>query len=91
MNETSGCCFPNAQQCSATSKRTRRRCRAPAVKGWAVCRFHGARGGAPEGTRNGAYRHGGFTKEVLAEVRGFREILREAREMLARLQTGNTP
>src|SRR5262245_44487000 len=24
-------------------------CRAPAVRGWTVCRFHGARGGAPTG------------------------------------------
>jgi hypothetical protein len=27
--------------------------------GWTVCRFHGARGGAPEGKRKGNYRHGG--------------------------------
>jgi len=31
--------------------------------GWTVCRFHGARGGAPE--RNGNYRHGGRTKEMI--------------------------
>jgi hypothetical protein len=24
-----------------------------ALNGWTVCRFHGARGGAPEGKRNG--------------------------------------
>ena len=28
-------------QCRAMSKRTRLRCRAPAIKGKAVCRFHG--------------------------------------------------
>ena len=28
------------------------------MKGWAVCRMHGAGGGAPEGKRNGNYRHG---------------------------------
>ena len=33
-------------------------CRAPAVRGYQVCRMHGARGGAPEGKRNGNYRHG---------------------------------
>jgi hypothetical protein len=27
--------------------------------------MHGARGGAPEGTRNGNYRHGGRTKEMI--------------------------
>ena len=32
-------------QCSAKSKRSGERCRNPAVKGFSVCRFHGARGG----------------------------------------------
>jgi hypothetical protein len=29
---------------------------APAVTGWTVCRFHGARGGGTKGERNGMYR-----------------------------------
>jgi len=33
--------------------------------GWTVCRFHGARGGAPEGKRNGNYRHGARTKVTI--------------------------
>jgi hypothetical protein len=37
-----------APRCSATSKRSRRQCKAPAVRRWKVCRFHGARGGAPK-------------------------------------------
>jgi hypothetical protein len=41
--------FQKAARCSATSKRTKERCEAPAVRGWTVCRFHGARGGAPKG------------------------------------------
>jgi hypothetical protein len=53
-----------APRCSATSKRTRERCKALAVRGWTVCRFHGARGGAPKGKANGAYKHGLHTKEV---------------------------
>jgi hypothetical protein len=28
-------------------------------------RMHGERGGAPEGKRNGNYRHGGRTKEII--------------------------
>ena len=32
-------------RCKAKSKRTKRQCRGPAVCGWTVCRFHGARGG----------------------------------------------
>jgi len=30
-----------------------------------VCRMHGARGGAPEGKRNGNYRHGARTKATI--------------------------
>src|SRR5947209_1661620 len=39
MNRTYS--FKKAPPCSATSKRTRERCKAPAVRGWTVCRFHG--------------------------------------------------
>jgi hypothetical protein len=51
-----------APRCSATSKRTRQPCRAPAVRDWTLRRCHGARGGALIGKRNGRYRHGRFTK-----------------------------
>jgi hypothetical protein len=36
------------------------------VKGWKVCRVHGAGGGAPEGKANGNYRHGGRTMRTMA-------------------------
>ena len=72
-------------RCTATSKRTGNRCRAPAVKGWAVCRFHGARGGAPKGKRNGAYRHGLYAKDVVEERHLVSELLRHAREMVGRI------
>jgi hypothetical protein len=55
-----------APRCTARSKRSGQRCRSPAVRGWSVCRMHGARGGAPEGERNGNYRHGARTKESKA-------------------------
>ncbi len=61
--------FQKSPRCSATSKRTRRPCMAPAVTGWTVCRFHGARGGGPKGERNGMYRHGLNTKEAVKERR----------------------
>ena len=54
-----------APRCHAKSKRTGKPCHAPAVRGWKVCRMHGARGGAPEGTRNGNYRHGARSKETI--------------------------
>ena len=55
-----------APRCSATSKRSGKPCQAPALKGWSVCRCHGARGGAPTGKRNGRYRHGERTKATQA-------------------------
>jgi hypothetical protein len=42
-------------RCTATSKRTKQRCQAPAVTGWTVCRFHSARGGDPKGALNGGH------------------------------------
>jgi len=55
-----------APRCTARSRRSGERCRSPAVRGWSVCRMHGARGGAPEGERNGNYRHGARSKETIA-------------------------
>jgi hypothetical protein len=48
----------DAPRCKAKSKRTGKPCGAPAVRGYRVCRMHGARGGAPTGKRNGNYRDG---------------------------------
>ena len=67
------------------SKRTRMRCGAPAERGKAVCRFHGARGGGPKGKANGAWRTGEHTLEVIELRRGLAELMREAREPMDRL------
>ena len=74
--------FQKAPRCSATSKRTRERCKAPAVRGWTVCRFHGARGGGPRGKRNGMFKHGLYTNEALKERRLLRQLLRQSRRTL---------
>ena len=74
--------FQKARRCSATSKRTRERCKAPAVRRWKVCRFHGARGGGPTGKRNGMFKHGLYTKEAVKERRLLRELLRQSRRTL---------
>lgn len=79
----SGCCFPHAAQCTATSKRTGKRCRAPAVREWQVCRFHGAGGGAPKGKRNGMYCHGLYTNEAEAQRKRIGELMKKARKMMA--------
>jgi hypothetical protein len=64
-------------RCQAQSKRTKQRCRAPAVTGWSVCRFHGARGGGPKGAANGNYRHGQFTCEAIAERQVLADLIRQ--------------
>jgi hypothetical protein len=77
--------FQKSPRCAATSKRTKQRCEAPAVNGWTVCRFHGARGGAPKGKANGSYKHGLHTKEARAERRLISDLLRQSRKAIAAL------
>ena len=72
-------------RCSARSKRTGERCRAPAVRGWSVCRFHGAGGGGPKGKRNGNYKHGLFTAEAMQMRRHVSALIRASRQSLANL------
>jgi hypothetical protein len=48
----------NAARCKATAKSTGIRCGAPAVRGWAVCRMHGARGGAPPNDQHPNFKTG---------------------------------
>lgn len=57
-----------APRCNARAKRSGERCKCPAVKGWTVCRVHGARGGAPSGERHPNYLHGCRAKEF-SEIR----------------------
>jgi uncharacterized protein YjcR len=74
-----------ALRCRAISKRSGLQCRAPAVKGYAVCRMHGAGGGAPKGNRN-ALKHGGFTAETFALKREIQALARLARETMASIE-----
>ena len=73
-------------RCAAHSKRTGLPCGAPAVSGWSVCRMHGAGGGAPPGKRNGNYRHGGRTTETMSLRAEIRDLVRESRELMARIE-----
>jgi hypothetical protein len=82
-----GYAFDNAPRCTATSKRTDQRCKAPAVRGWNVCRFHGARGGAPKGKANGAWIHGHYSDAAKAERFLVKHLLKDAtslRNMLSK-------
>jgi uncharacterized protein YjcR len=69
-----------ARLCRAKSKRSGKPCKAPAVKGWTVCRMQGAGGGAPKGNRN-AVRHGRYTAQAIAARRQLRALLRDSREL----------
>ncbi len=79
--------FQKAPRCSATSKRTGKPCQAPAVRGWTVCRFHGAGGGGPRSKRNGMYKHGLYTDEAIEERRALSALLRASRESLDALSS----
>jgi hypothetical protein len=74
--------FQKAPRCTATSKRTSERCRAPAVRGCNVCRFHGAGGGAPEGRANGRYNHGLYTADAISERRRVTCLIGESKKTL---------
>ncbi|MEI2687462.1 MAG: hypothetical protein V9G14_15425 [Cypionkella sp.] len=72
-----------ATKCHAKAKATGRRCKAPAVNGWKVCRMHGAGGGAPTGPANGAWKHGGRSNAVIELQRMTVGIARLAKETIA--------
>jgi len=70
-----------APRCTATSKRTGERCKGPAVKGWTVCRFHGARGDHGPGKANPAYRHGMRTREWQEMRKVINDLVRIEKEI----------
>lgn len=71
-----------ARRCGAKSKRSGKPCRAPAVRGWAVCRMHGAGGGAPQSNKN-ALRHGLYTAEAVAMRQAINALLRGSRALVS--------
>ena len=75
----------DAPRCHAKAKSTGQPCKAPAVKGWSVCRAHGARGGAPMGKHNGAWRHGGRSLELTETRRLIAELTRLTQSNLRKL------
>ena len=75
----------HAPRCSARSKRSGQSCKAPALRGWKVCRFHGARGGAPKGQSNGRYVHGQFTCQAVEQRQALALLIRMARQSAAEL------
>jgi hypothetical protein len=74
------------QKCKARSKRTGLPCRNPPVRGWTVCRMHGARGGAQPGAAHPRFRHGGRTREAERLRAEVAELTRASRALLGRLE-----
>lgn len=74
-----------APKCHAKAKTSGNPCKAPAVIGWKVCRMHGAGGGAPSGPENGAWKHGGRSKEVIELQRMAQGIARLAKATIANI------
>ena len=74
-----------ALKCHAKSKRSGLQCQAPAVRGFSVCRMHGAGGGAPVGNRN-ALKHGLFSAEVIEMRRMVSALTREARKTMVEVE-----
>ena len=68
-------------RCTAHPKRTGFLCKNPAVRGWTVCRLHGAGGGAPSGSAHPNFKHGLRTKQM-ETIRRLASLLgKEARDM----------
>lgn len=69
--------FEDAKQCTATAKSTGERCQNPAVKGWDVCRVHGA--GTPKENATGGAppKHGRYaakqSESLQEKIRKYRE------------------
>ena len=73
---------PNAApRCTATSKRSGKPCRSPAVRGWSVCRMHGARGGAKPGATHPNWKHGGRSGDMLDLRKLSNALGRETRKL----------
>lgn len=74
----------DALRCHAKAKRTGQPCKAPAVRGWRVCRMHGARGGPPRGRAHPNYRHGGRSKDVVDLRMKVNALVRSAQNVVGR-------
>jgi hypothetical protein len=53
----------------------------PAVRGWRVCRVHGAGGGHPAGRGHPRWKHGMRSREWVEMRRSVNKLVREVREI----------
>ena len=72
----------SAPRCGART-RAGSPCLAPCIKGRNRCRLHGGKNpGAPEGERNGNYRHGRRTHDAMADKREAVMAFRQLRTLI---------
>lgn len=71
----------SAPRCTAKSKRSGKICKNPALKGWKVCRMHGARGGHGSGKANPAFKHGIRGQEWIETRKAINDMVRAGREL----------
>jgi hypothetical protein len=73
-----------SQRCGART-RSGRPCKSPSVRGKQRCRMHGGApgSGAPRGNKN-ALKLGVYTRRAMAERRALRDLLQQARKLMAR-------
>jgi hypothetical protein len=71
----------SAPRCTAKSKRSGQPCKNPAVRGWSVCRMHGARGGHGSGKSNPAFKHGMRGQEWVEMRKAINDLVRAEREL----------
>lgn len=69
--------FEDAKRCTATAKSTGKRCRNPAVKGWDVCRVHGAGTPKDDATGGAPPKHGRYaakrSESLQKKIRQYRK------------------
>ncbi len=75
----------DAPRCHAMAKSTGSRCKAPAVRGWRVCRVHGAGGGQPAGKAHPGYKHGLRSREFVEMRKLVSQLGRDAKRRVASL------
>lgn len=69
------------QRCKAKSKRSQEQCKNYAIKGWSVCRMHGAHGGPKtkdglQACKRAPFKHGFYSHEHRIEMRFTRELMK---------------
>lgn len=79
----------NATRCTAKSKRTGQPCKAPAVRGWSVCRMHGARSGAKAGVAHPNWKHGARSKKAVEMRKQIQCLLRDAAAARSKFSAGS--